>query len=320
MTDVAGRRVMVVGGAGFLGANLVRALLHAEASVHVLVRPAADLWRLHEVRGSIRMHHADVRDLDSVKATFRAAEPELVVDLARVGGSVPSPPPADLVAANVLGPVHVQIAATEVGCVRVVHLGSSQEYGPSTAPMRESDPPAPSTFYGVTKAAGTMLCLEMAREGGSPVVVLRPFSAYGPWEPPSRLISRSMLAAFRGEPLPLTVPGLRRDWVYAEDVVDACLRALVARGVEGAIINVGTGTEWTNEEVVRAVEKVCGRRIETVDGGEAPRPADAGHWVADPTLASRMLRWRPRHVLSTGIAEHLRWLTAHTVPSGPAAP
>lgn len=320
MTDFVGRRVLVVGGAGFLGANLVRALIQAEASVHLLVRPAPDPWRLHEVRGSIRIHHADVRDLDSVKATFRAAQPDLVVDLVKMGGSVPSPPQTDLVAANVLGPVHVHIAATEVRSRRVLHLGSSQEYGPSSAPMRESDPPAPSTFYGVTKAAGTMLCLEMAREGGSPVVVLRPFSVYGPWEPPSRLVSRAILAAFRGEPLPLTVPGFRRDWVYVEDVVDACLRALVAPDVDGTIINVGTGMEWTNEEVVRAVERACERRIDIVTGGETPRPADAPHWVADRTLASRMLGWRPRHVLSTGIGKHLRWLTSQAVLSESAAP
>jgi nucleoside-diphosphate-sugar epimerase len=150
------------------------------------------------------------------------------------------------------------------------------------------------------------LCLEAAR-AGRPLVVVRPFSVYGPWESPARLVARAILAALRGEELPLTGPGHRRDFVHVADVVDGILAAARAPGVEGEVFHLGTGVQWANEELVEQVAKAAGRPLRVRAGAWPSSPSDVGHWVADPAHARARLGWSARHDLASGLADTVAW-------------
>jgi nucleoside-diphosphate-sugar epimerase len=311
LAPLDGASVLVTGAGGFLGANLTRALLARGAQVHAVLRPGGASARLAELAGRIRPWSAELGVDDGIEEAVAASRPRFVFHLAARGGH-----PADAGAraaalrTDVLGTAQLLEALASGPCERFVHVGSSLEYGPWNEPLRESLPLAPATFRGVSKAAAGIVAQGYARALGRPVVALRPFSVYGPWEQPGRLVPTLLRAALGDGRVDLTGPGVRRDLVYVEDVVEACLMALEAPVEPGVAINVGSGRQWSNEEVVAAVEAVTGRRLQVAVGRHPPRAADTGYWVADLEQAHRLLGWRPRRSLHEGLSRTLDWLRA----------
>jgi nucleoside-diphosphate-sugar epimerase len=208
--------------------------------------------------------------------------------------------------AVVLGTSNLLEAIGSLAYRRFVHVGSSLEYGPRARPLTETDALRPTTFRGVTKAAAALLCQQAAVSDERPIVVVRPFSVYGYWER-GRLVPTAILSALRGRPMSLTTPGYRRDLVFVEDVVEACLRAGEADDIVGETINVGSGEQWSNEEVVEAVQALSGTRIPLSIGAHAASCSDTGHWVADIRRAKELLGWEPEHTLTQGLEKTIAW-------------
>ncbi|MGH2739544.1 MAG: NAD-dependent epimerase/dehydratase family protein [Actinomycetota bacterium] len=308
------RRVVVTGVAGFIGANLARELIRRGEEVHGIVRATTDLWRTREILPSLHLHTADVADRVAVGRALRDVEPDVVFHLAVTTGHPEGGAEyEDLVRSGVLGTWNTLEAAAAIGVRRFVHLGSSLEYPERAVALSESEPSQPGTFRAAVKAASTLLCLGMAQGGALPVVVLRPFYVYGPWDAPSHLIPTALRSAFTGEELPLTRSTYVHDPVYVEDVVDACIRAATSDAVVGEVVNVGSGREWSNQEIVREVEAATGRKIKIRPGAFSPRPADRAHWVADIHKAKRLLGWEPGHTFRDGLEKTLRWYETHSV-------
>ena len=306
--SLSGRRVLVTGASGFLGANLVRGLLEASCEVHAVVRPRTDLVRLNAILPSLELHHADLTDGESVERALRAARPELVFHLAATGGHPVDPESRNvLLASVVLGTSNLLYGLRPGNVSRLVQLGSGLEYGHSDEPLAEDHLLEPVTFRGAVKAAATLLCVQEGRATGRSVVVLRPFAVYGPWESPTRFIPSVIRAGLGNERLPLTAGGARRDFVFVADVVEACLLAAGADLSPGEILNLGSGSPSTDQEVVAAVEGLLGRRIDVCRGGFPSRDLDSRVWIADRRRARERLGWEPRHSLSAGLEKTIAW-------------
>jgi len=169
--------------------------------------------------------------------------------------------------------------------------------------MDECTPLQPRGFFGATKAAGSVLLAATAAARGLRATVLRAFQVYGPGDHPGRLVPAALRAARSGEVLPLTGPGLRRDWVHVDDVVEACVRAAVADHLPaGQVLNIGTGRQVANEELVGVVEQVSGRPVLVAPGAHPGRTWDTGSWVCDPALAADLLGWEAKVTLEDGLA------------------
>lgn len=307
MHEFNGLRVLAAGAAGFVGANLIRELLRHGAEVHALVRPSGDQARLQEIRDRLQIHDIDLADHDLLRKKVRAIAPEFIFFSANQRAAATEQGRWQQFQVNVASRMVLLEAAREFQCKAFVSLGTSLEYGASQGPMRESDPLAPRNFYGATMAAATLMGREFARLG-VPVVMLRPFIVYGPRDIPKRLVPSLFRAARTGEGMSLTAPGVRRDWVYIDDVVEACMRAaLRADSLAGEVINIGAGRLRSTEEVVAAVEAATGRRIETRVGEYPRRSFDMDHWVADVSKARDLLGWQPRHALEDGIERTAAW-------------
>ena len=305
------RTVLITGGTGFLGVNLAHRLRQIGADVHLLARDLSSKWRQSAVT-DLPLHRLDIRDRSGVRSLIRALRPAVVFHLAVPGGH-PGDPESRLEqwTTSVVGTAYLLEACREVSVEALVHVGGSTEYGPRPRPLRESDPIRPNTFRGVAKGAATLLCRWWGQQG-LPVVILRPFHIYGPWEDLKRLVPRAILAALTGSTLPLTQPGFRRDFVYVQDVVEVCLIAAAqAPKHRGQIFNVGTGQQWTNEEVVETVSDVIGRPVRVRTGAYPPHPSDTRHWVADPRKSARRLGWYARVALREGLAETVAWVRTH---------
>ncbi|MBF0125735.1 MAG: NAD-dependent epimerase/dehydratase family protein [Magnetococcales bacterium] len=311
MEHFCGRIVLVTGGGGFLAANLCRRLLELGARVHVVVRPATGTpWRWRGMEAQPVPHYADLADGAAIQEMVGQVAPEYVFHLAATGGYQKRVIKGPILADNVLGTCNLLTALASVDCRCLVYTAGSLELGPQNEPLTETTPLRPVSFYGAAKAAATLFVQQATRESGQPCVILRPFSIYGPWEAPGRLIPSAIRAALTKTVLPLTPPGLRRDFIFVADVVDACLLAATTPRACGETMHIASGIQSSNEEVVACIQKILGEPIVTAVGAYPLRQSDMHHRVVDNRKAGQLLGWQPRHTLEQGLARTIDWFRA----------
>jgi nucleoside-diphosphate-sugar epimerase len=302
-------RVLITGASGFIGANLVRTLVDHASEVHITLQPASQTWRLNDVLPRLHVHLASLSDGEQLARAFAAARPHVVLHLATPRGQHEASR-VRILEANLMGACHLLRLVREFRVERLVATNSSLEYAPTDGAISETSPLGPCTVHGVAKAASSLLFRQSAIEHGTPLCVLRLFHVYGPWESAHRLLPTAIRAALDGTPLRLTDYGIRRDWVYVDDVVDAIWRA-AGLDLTGEIINVGTGLEHANEDVAACVASVIGRSIQTAVGAFPRRIADMPHRRADWSKAEQLIGWTPRHELAAGIGRTVEWFQKH---------
>lgn len=278
-------RALVTGAGGFVGQHLCARLLAEGWEVWGTVRPGA------AAPPGVRALTVDLT------GPYEVPDVEVAFHLAAA-----RTPDLSTLLVNAMSGVHL-VQALPASCRAVVRLGSSTEYAEVSGPMAEDAPLQPRGFFGATKAAGSLLLTAAAAEQGLRAAVLRAFQVYGAHDKPTRFVPAVLRAAATGEVLPLTAPGLRRDWVHVDDVVSACLLAAAADDLPpGQVLNIGTGVQTANEDLVAVAREVTGRPIRTEVGAHAGRSWDAASWVADPSLARALLGWEPRLDLRAGLA------------------
>lgn len=288
-------RALVLGAGGFVGR-------------HLCARLRADGW---DVVGTVRPDPVggvspgavpvDLADPAALTRAVRAVDPDVAFHLAAGRARATAAERAATAAVNTDAGLHL-VEALGKRCRAVVRLGSSTEYAALDGPMDETAPLNPRGFFGATKAAGSLLLVAAAQERGLRAAVLRAFQVYGAGDHAGRLVPTVLRAARDGTMLPLTARGSRRDWVHVDDVVDACVRAAAADHLpSGTVLNVGTGRQTANEELVAVAERATGRRIRTDVGAHPGRSWDTGSWVSDPSLARALLGWMPDVELEDGL-------------------
>jgi nucleoside-diphosphate-sugar epimerase len=301
-------RILVTGGGGFIGASLVRELVAEGRDVHLMLRPGSPAPRLAGLRGRFTRHDADLRDRAAVRAAVRDSRPDVIYHLAR-GAEADGP---DGLAASVRGTAHLLEALRGRDYRALVHTGSSSEYGHKGRPMRPDDLPEPRTDYAVGKAAATLLCQAEAFRG-RPVITVRVFSAYGPWEDPRRIASYVMGCCLRGERPRVTDGRQPRDFIYAADVTALLRRTADEPKARGRVLHAGTGRRQTVRDMVEAVVAACGGPPPEY-GAEPTRPDEPAVWQADIAETTALTGWRPRFDLRAGVEQTWAWFRAHAAP------
>ncbi len=318
------RRVLVTGGAGYIGSIVVEQLVEAGAQVVVL----DDLSRGHRaaLSGKVAFVEGGVGDGAALRRAFATGAFDAVVHLAAfalVAESVANPA---LYFANNVTAARVLVDATVAARVpRFIFSSSCAVYGhPAAMPIREETPLAPINPYGETKRDVEAVLAERARRDGLQSVSLRYFNAAGATarcgedhDPETHLVP-NVLGVASGRRPALDVFGTDyatpdgtavRDYVHVADIADAHLRALDATVAGAAVVNLGTGTGSSVRDVVRTVEAVTGRAIATAS--KPRRPGDPPVLVAAAERAAGLLGWRPRHSLREIVETAWRWHQAH---------
>lgn len=305
---------VVTGGAGFIGSALVRALL-AQGALRVTVIDNLSSGKEHnlaEVRGSVDLHQADIRDYSRI-APLLAGAP-VVYHLAAIPSvprSISDPVPSH--EANIDGTFNVLRAAVEGRAGRVVYAASSSAYGDTEVlPKTESMAPRPKSPYALQKLAGEYYCSVFTACYGLETVSLRFFNVFGPRQDPSSPYS-GVLSIFMKRLLERRPPVIfgdgeqSRDFTYVEDVAELCLKAARAPAsiVSGRVYNAGNGRRYTLNQTWRLLCQMEGVDIQPEYG--PPRPGDVRHSQADTAAAVRDLGHAPRFSFEEGLRRTLEW-------------
>ncbi|MDD2806172.1 MAG: NAD(P)-dependent oxidoreductase [Elusimicrobiales bacterium] len=291
-----GARVLVTGGAGFIGARLCAALREKGAKVFCLDARAGGAGALK----------CDLSDERAVKAAVAKTKPEIIFHLAALTDRDPSPALLGrMLETNLQGARNLLEALKERGCRAVVFSGTAEEYGRGPAPYREAQTEDPVSPYSFSKACATQLALFYHRAHGVPVTVLRPTLAYGPGQPPTMFLPELLRSLLEGRQFRMTPGGQTRDFVFVDDLVEAYLRAGLAKAAAGQVVNIGSGRPVKIKDMARLAARLLGGAPLLEIGAKPYRPAEIMKYYASTARAKKLLGWRPR----TGLAEGLK-LTA----------
>lgn len=300
-------KVLVTGATGFVGSCLARRLVHMNYDVHVFTRGKSNKWRIADLLGRVTDHEVDLRDAGMVKNTVAHIRPGIIYHLATYGGFAAQKDTSVIMESNFMATVNLLSACERIGFDCFINTGSSSEYGIKPGPMGESDVLEPVGDYGVSKAAAALFCRSRALEKGLPVITLRLFSPYGPWDDPRRLIPYVIKSLLRGETPKLSTPKSVRDFIYIDDVLDVFFKVIKAPLPGGKIFNVGTGVQYSIGEVVSMITKIVGNGLEPVWGRVNSQRPEPDYWVADIGKAGRELGWWPSTSLGAGLTKTFQW-------------
>ena len=300
-------RFLVTGATGFVGACLTRKLAELGCEVHALARPGADHWRLEGLERKLHWHISDLTDSARLREIVNDVAPTVIYHFA-THGAYPHQTDADqIILTGVFGTWNLLKASAAVDYKLFVNIGSSSEYGNKEFAMRETDALAPRSYYAVAKCAQTLVSEQMALMERRPINTLRLFSVYGPYEEPTRLVPTVIERCLQGRDLDLVSHDTARDFIYVDDVVDACLQTGQLSLQCGEVFNIGTGMQSTVRDVADAVLDTTGAHVNINWGRMAARPWDTNTWLADTSKARRVLKWSASTSLADGIAKTVEW-------------
>jgi NAD dependent epimerase/dehydratase len=312
-----GRPVLVTGAGGFIGSHLAEALVRAGASVRAFVRYTSrgDCgWlepRETEIAREIEIFRGDLANPEAVGGAVEGRE--VVFHL---GALIPIPysyrHPREFVAANVVGTLNVLEAVRRAGTSRVVQTSTSEVYGTAvTVPITEEHPLHAQSPYAATKVAADQLALSYHSSFETPVVIARPFNTFGPRQSARAVIPTIVTQALAREEIALGATHTTRDFLYVEDNVAGIMRCGAVDGIDGEVLNLGTGVEVSIGDLVERVLRLLDRDVSVVLDEQRlrPRASEVERLVADATKARRLLGWKPEVDLERGLVRTVDWLT-----------
>ena len=291
-------KVVVVGGAGFIGSNLVDALVKKDFEVHVIDNLCNG--KRKNVNKKARLHAKDILNLESLRPIIRGAKYVFhLAALPRVQYSIEHPVETNEV--NIGGTLNVLIAANHAGVKRFIYSASSSVYGDQKRmPLREDLLPNPKSPYGLQKHVGELYCKVWNEVYGLETVSLRYFNVYGPRQNAegayALVIAKFMKQISQNKPMTITGDGKQtRDFTSVHDVVRANLLAMKSHKVgRGEVVNIGAG----KNQSVNHIAELIGGPTKHVPARLEPRNTLAGN-----SLAKKLLGWKPKVTIEKGIEE-----------------
>ena len=312
-------KILVTGGAGFIGSCFIRLALRTECGFEILnldkLTYAGNLENLagFDDRPDYRFVHGDIADTRVVEQCFSDFAPDAVVHFAaesHVDRSILSPEP--VFETNLRGTFTLLEAARRFRTPRFVHISTDEVYGsiPGAHEATEDYPLRASSPYSAAKAGSDLLTLSYWTTYTLPVVVTRASNNYGPYQFPEKLIPLMIANALEGKPLPVYGDGMQvRDWLFVEDHCEAIL-AVLAKGRDGEVYNIGGSRSLPNIEVVRKILEATGRP-ETLIRYVSDRPGHDRRYALSSAKIMSETGWSPQVEFERGLSLTISWYREH---------
>ncbi len=303
-------RVVVTGGAGFIGSNFVHYFVEKYPDAEVVVVDkltyAGDLRNLEGVLDSVRFVRADISDLEALVGVFRDPVDILYHFAAETHVDNSIKQPGDFLRTNVFGTYTLLELSRKYDVGRFLYVSTDEVYGSiDQGYFSEEDPLDPSSPYSASKAAGEMFVNAYRKTYGLDTVITRSSNNFGPRQYPEKLIPKTIRRALNDEPIPIYGDGSQvRDWIFVEDNCSAIDIASM-RGKSGDVFNIGANNEHTNLEVVRMILAVLGKP-ESLITFVSDRPGHDRRYALD-TAKIRAMGWTPRWRFEDALRYTIEW-------------
>src|SRR6266536_244416 len=308
-------RILVTGGAGFIGSHLVEKLLAAGHEVVILddfndfYDPQIKHANIAGFAKDVTVCHVDLRESYSVRTVFGREKVDAIVHLAARAGVRPSIQyPRLYYDTNVIGTLHLVEAARVTGVQRFIFVSSSSVYGASkTIPFSEEEHLTQTLSpYGATKIAGEFICSTYSHLYQMRVVALRYFTVYGPRQRPDLAIHKFTRRIYAGQPIDQFGNGrTRRDYTYIDDVIEGTMAALKYDGPLFDIFNLGESETTQLKDLIAAIENALGKKAKINQLPE--QPGDMPLTCADISKARKLLGYKPTTRFSEGLPRFIDW-------------
>ena len=304
------KKVLVSGGAGFIGSTLVRELIKEKANVIVLDNfTSGDLVNIEEVEDKIEIINGDIRDNDLNKI-IKKNKVDYIFNLA----AFPFIPecydkPQEFFDVDARGVLNIMLAAKEAGVKRVLQYSTSEVYGTAKyVPMDENHPTLPCSTYAVSKLAADRLCFTLHHEHNIPVIILRQFNVYGPRITQPYVIAEVIKQLSKSNKVRLGNINARRDFTYVTDAARGAIELMKCDVAVGEVVNMGSGKDWSIKELAEMVGSLMGYKsveIEVIE--KRLRPLDVERLQADYSKMNKLTGWKPAIELKEGLKKTIDW-------------
>ena len=308
-------RILVTGGAGFIGSHLVEKLLADGHDVAILddfndfYDPQIKQENIAAVAKDVAIHHVDLRENEAVRSLFHREKFDAIAHLAARAGVRPSiQNPQLYYDTNVAGTLHLLEAARATGVERFIFASSSSVYGMSKKVPFSEDQHLTQTIspYAATKMAGEFLCSTFSHLYRMRVVALRYFTVYGPRQRPDLAIHQFTRKICAGQAIDQFGDGTtRRDYTYVDDIIQGTVAALKYDGPLFDIFNLGESETTQLKDLIAAIEKVLEKKAKINRLPE--QPGDVPLTCADISKAKKLLGYKPATQLSEGLPRFIEW-------------
>ncbi|MGC9189070.1 MAG: dTDP-glucose 4,6-dehydratase, partial [Sulfurihydrogenibium sp.] len=308
-------KILVTGGAGFIGSEFVRQAVKQNHNVCVIdaLTYAGDTERLKEVEPYITFYHADIRDYEELDSIFAKEKPEAVVHFAaesHVDRSILEP--RAFLQTNIEGTFNLLELSKKYGVEKFINISTDEVYGElgEEGKFTEETPLKPNSPYSVSKASQDMLGRAYYRTYDLPVITVRPSNNYGPWQYPEKLIPVVIVKALKNQPIPVYGTGKNvREWLYVSDCAEAVL-TILEKGKIGEVYNVSSSEERRNIEVVKAILDILGKPHSLIEFVK-DRPGHDYRYSTDSQKIYRELGWKAKTKFEEGLEKTVKWYLDH---------
>lgn len=313
--EITNKRVIVTGGAGFIGSHVVDLLLARQNEVVIIDDFSTGKWKnieQHNGNAHFSLHRADILDLERMIAISKSVDLIFHLAVACLRTSIKNPSAVHEI--NATGTLNMCRAAQENQVKRFVYVSSSEVYGSAVyVPMDENHPLNPMTVYGASKAAGELYALAYWRTYGLPVMSVRPFNTYGPREPSenyrAEVIPKFVLRTMAGLPPVIFGNGKQtRDFTWVEDTALGILQAAECDEMVGQVVNIAYGQEVSIADIAKMIAMEIGGDNQQPDYLQDGRPGDVKRHFADIGKARKLFGYSPTIRIEAGIEKYIQWV------------
>ncbi len=300
--------IVVFGAGGFIGANLFRTISKYRDDCFAVTHQSDIPYRLHDIPLD-KILHANLTDKNSLEKIFNQHSFSTVFNLSTYGAFAYQTEIDKIFETNIIGLMNLISVSEKHGFTAFVQGGSSSEYGVNSKAPKETDELRPNSDYAVSKVASAYYIKYLGEIKWLPVIQLRYYSIYGPYEAQDRLIPALIKNGLEEKYPSLVNPDISRDYVYIDDAVEATILA-ATKGIEknrGECINIASGKKTTIKELVEEVKTICNIPTEPSWGSMPNRAWDLTEWYGDASQAEKILNWKAKTTLKEGLRKEFEW-------------
>ena len=308
LSQLKDKEVLITGGCGFIGSEIVKQLSLIGANVTILDNLSSGKEKYIKKFSNVKLIIGDLVDYDLVKDVVK--NKEYIINAA----ALPFIPdsfhiPKKFFEVNVNGTINIALATIkEKKAKRFVHISSSEIYGTAKyTPMDENHPTTPQSTYAVSKLAGERVVFTMHKEHNFPAVIIRPFNSFGPNITQPYIIPEIISQIERSDVIKLGNLNAKRDLTYVSDTVNGIILSLVKEGIVGEVINIGSQRSYSIKDLVYLISDIMGKKVSIEIESSRFRPYDVDTLICNYERANKILGWKPEVTVREGLKNTIEW-------------